>query len=238
MKINLHYFSDGSNGWLRFFLDGRLNTMYSSGVPESGPDNTETRSDFIRKFQHCRNQIGTATPKTIFSQPQSGKLIDSGNWKVSSNNHDELVIINNEGTQQRILIKENLPGFQYEASKFTTKNFMAESTLGSAFVTGWAARGGERRLKFRVEAQKQKIFELAKELWDRHLKEEHNKPREIFVELSALAQSLNESVKKCAKNQEDTSNSQEVSELENFQGALICELRPLFLQFAFYTSTA
>lgn len=30
--------SNGSNGWFRFILDGKLATMYSSGSPEGGSD--------------------------------------------------------------------------------------------------------------------------------------------------------------------------------------------------------
>lgn len=32
--------SNGSNGWFRFILDGKLATMYSSGSPEGGADNS------------------------------------------------------------------------------------------------------------------------------------------------------------------------------------------------------
>ena len=32
--------SNGSNGWFRFILDGKLATMYSSGSPEGGSDST------------------------------------------------------------------------------------------------------------------------------------------------------------------------------------------------------
>lgn len=32
--------SNGSNGWFRFILDGKLATMYSSGSPENGSDSS------------------------------------------------------------------------------------------------------------------------------------------------------------------------------------------------------
>ena len=32
--------SNGSNGWFRFILDGKLQTMYSSGSPENGSDSS------------------------------------------------------------------------------------------------------------------------------------------------------------------------------------------------------
>lgn len=35
--------SNGSNGWFRFILDGKLATMYSSGSPEAGTDTTGKR---------------------------------------------------------------------------------------------------------------------------------------------------------------------------------------------------
>lgn len=34
--------SNGSNGWFRFIIDGKLATMYSSGSPENGNDNSGT----------------------------------------------------------------------------------------------------------------------------------------------------------------------------------------------------
>lgn len=34
--------SNGSNGWFRFILDGKLATMYSSGSPENGNDSSGT----------------------------------------------------------------------------------------------------------------------------------------------------------------------------------------------------
>lgn len=35
--------SNGSNGWFRFILDGKLATMYSSGSPEGGSDSSGKR---------------------------------------------------------------------------------------------------------------------------------------------------------------------------------------------------
>lgn len=188
--------------------------MYSSGVPESGPDNTETRSEFIRKFQSVRNLTVNGTPaRPVLSRPVPGKTIESGNWRLASTEPNTLVITNSEGTQQKIVIKEDMPGFQYEASKFTTKNFMAESTLGSIFMTGWVARGGDRRLRFRAEAQKQKVQELAKELYDVYLKETQNKPREVFVELQSAAVELLRRVRELARNQDNLAKGEKVSRI-------------------------
>lgn len=36
--------SNGSNGWFRFILDGKLATMYSSGSPEGGSDSSGTKT--------------------------------------------------------------------------------------------------------------------------------------------------------------------------------------------------
>lgn len=44
--------SNGSNGWFRFILDGKLATMYSSGSPEGGTDTTGSSgfSRYIMSF--------------------------------------------------------------------------------------------------------------------------------------------------------------------------------------------
>jgi E3 ubiquitin-protein ligase HECTD1 len=41
--------SNGSNGWFRFILDGKLATMYSSGSPEGGTDSTGRCYVFIQQ---------------------------------------------------------------------------------------------------------------------------------------------------------------------------------------------
>lgn len=48
--------SNGSNGWFRFILDGKLATMYSSGSPEGGTDTTGKyfyHRCMIIKFPSC-----------------------------------------------------------------------------------------------------------------------------------------------------------------------------------------
>jgi hypothetical protein len=90
-----------------------------------------------------------------------------------------------------LYIKEELPGFVFESSAKGTKHtIVAESTLGLDFVTGWAARGGGRRLKFREEAHKQKLHDLAKEIWDGYMKEATMKPRGALVDLQDLGKKL------------------------------------------------
>lgn len=67
------------------------------------------------------------------------------------------------------------------------------------FATGWAARGGGHRLKFRIENQRQKIHELARELWEQYLKEAKTKPRDVLIELQKCAAFLESNVDKIVK---------------------------------------
>lgn len=46
--------SNGSNGWFRFILDGKLATMYSSGSPEGG---TDTSGAFSFSTMSARNSF-------------------------------------------------------------------------------------------------------------------------------------------------------------------------------------
>lgn len=68
---------------------------------------------------------------------------------------------------------------------------IANSSLpGFDFVTGWAARGDGRRLRFRTEARKAKLQEMAKNLWENYIKEAQAKPRDALIELQKAAASM------------------------------------------------
>jgi hypothetical protein len=76
-------------------------------------------------------------------------------------------------------------------------------------VTGWAARGGGVRLRyFRTEMQKQKIGDLAKEIWECYLKESCG-PREAVLEIQKCSEKL-ECVSKAII---DVENGQNLSQL-------------------------
>lgn len=45
--------SNGSNGWFRFILDGKLATMYSSGSPEGGSDSSGNLGCLFRVIMGC-----------------------------------------------------------------------------------------------------------------------------------------------------------------------------------------
>uniref|UniRef100_A0A915PQB4 E3 ubiquitin-protein ligase n=1 Tax=Setaria digitata TaxID=48799 RepID=A0A915PQB4_9BILA len=184
-------FSDGSNGWFRFMLDGQLSTMYSSGSPEAGSDNAETRGEFLDKLTKARNAVPPGSLLySVFSAPDVNKTIEIGSWILASPKANELTVTNRDGNQQRLIIVEDLPGFIFESNRQTKHCFQAERTLGLDFVTGWAARGGGRRLRFRAETQKAKLREMAKEIWDNYLKEAQSKPRDALLELQKASSTV------------------------------------------------
>lgn len=45
--------SNGSNGWFRFILDGKLATMYSSGSPENGNDSMGKKTSISLIVVNC-----------------------------------------------------------------------------------------------------------------------------------------------------------------------------------------
>ncbi|VDK47623.1 unnamed protein product [Anisakis simplex] len=213
-------FSDGSNGWFRFMLDGQLSTMYSSGNPESGADSAETRGEFIDKLTKARGAVPSGTALcSILTVPNAKKTIEVGNWILASPKIGELTVTNRDGNQQRMYIMEDLPGFIFESNRHTKHCFQAESTLGLDFVTGWAARGGGRRLRFRAEAQKAKLQELAKELWDNYLKEARMRPRDALVQLQKASSSLQEF---CESHKDGSMRKSKLSEKQHVENCLRC----------------
>lgn len=59
--------SNGSNGWFRFILDGKLATMYSSGSPEGGADTSGKKQIcFYLSAFVCRLIIFICLPLSMF----------------------------------------------------------------------------------------------------------------------------------------------------------------------------
>ncbi|KYN06757.1 E3 ubiquitin-protein ligase HECTD1 [Cyphomyrmex costatus] len=139
--------SNGSNGWFRFILDGKLATMYSSGSPEGGTDtsgkgrNTESltteenRGEFLEKLQRARSQLKVNfVSQPVLSRPGTTRLV-VGNWALSSRKESELCIHNSDGQQQATILREDLPGFIFESNRGTKHSFTAETSLGMKGVS-------------------------------------------------------------------------------------------------------
>ena len=121
--------SNGSNGWFRFVLDGKLLTMYSSGSPEGSSSSNESRTEFLDKLQRARSSVpSTAVSQPILSSVASETLV-VGNWTLNCRQENQLAIINNDG-QQATVLKEDLPGFLFESNRGTKHTFTAEISLG------------------------------------------------------------------------------------------------------------
>ncbi|XP_075469295.1 E3 ubiquitin-protein ligase HECTD1 isoform X10 [Ascaphus truei] len=183
--------SNGSNGWFRFILDGKLATMYSSGSPEGGSDSSESRSEFLEKLQRARSQVKPSTSsQPVLSSPGTGKLT-VGNWSLTCLKDGEMAIHNSDG-QQATILKEDLPGFVFESNRGTKHSFTAETSLGSEFVTGWTGKRG-RKLKSKLEKTKQKVRSMARDLYDDHFKAVESMPRGVVVTLRNIATQLESS---------------------------------------------
>ncbi|XP_070796452.1 E3 ubiquitin-protein ligase HECTD1 isoform X6 [Pituophis catenifer annectens] len=198
--------SNGSNGWFRFILDGKLATMYSSGSPEGGSDSSgiaslnskgckqvegESRSEFLEKLQRARSQVKpSTTSQPILSAPGPSKLT-VGNWSLTCLKEGEIAIHNSDG-QQATILKEDLPGFVFESNRGTKHSFTAETSLGSEFVTGWTGKRG-RKLKSKLEKTKQKVRTMARDLYDDHFKAVESMPRGVVVTLRNIATQLESS---------------------------------------------
>lgn len=106
--------------------------MYSSGSPETGTDNPETRVEFINKIQKAKAGISNL-PKSLFLNLQTKRKIDLGNWQITCSEPSILNITNREGKQQKLLIKEDMPGFIFESSRYDKQVYMAQGTLGKVY---------------------------------------------------------------------------------------------------------
>ncbi|CAB1331149.1 unnamed protein product [Coregonus sp. 'balchen'] len=180
--------SNGSNGWFRFILDGKLATMYSSGSPEGGSDSSESRSEFLEKLQRARSQVKPVTASQPILSALGPTKLTVGNWSLTCLKEGEIAIHNSDG-QQATILKEDLPGFVFESNRGTKHSFTAETSLGSEFVTGWTGKRG-RKLKSKLEKTKQKVKSVARDLYDDHFKAVESMPRGVVVTLRNIATQL------------------------------------------------
>ncbi|PVD26171.1 hypothetical protein C0Q70_13840 [Pomacea canaliculata] len=180
--------SNGSNGWFRFILDGKLATMYSSGSPEGGSDSSENRGEFLEKLQRARSQIkvGTAS-QPILTNPSYTRLV-VGNWSLSCKRAGELQIHNSDG-QQATILREDLMGFIFESNRGTKHSFTAETSLGPEFAVGWGGKKS-RKLRSKSDAARIKVKHLAHELYDGYFRLAEATPRGVVAKLSGIVQQL------------------------------------------------
>ncbi|XP_066599740.1 E3 ubiquitin-protein ligase HECTD1 isoform X2 [Prorops nasuta] len=201
--------SNGSNGWFRFILDGKLATMYSSGSPEGGTDTTgkgrntesltteENRGEFLEKLQRARMQVKqNYVSQPVLSRPGTTRLL-VGNWALSSRKESELCIHNSEGHPQATILREDLPGFIFESNRGTKHSFTAETSLGPEFAAGWAGKRG-KRLRSKIEAIKQKVKVQAQDIYERYFKAAQAQPRGVVAKLGAIVSQIE---KACQKQQ-------------------------------------
>ncbi|XP_076174502.1 ubiquitin fusion-degradation 4-like isoform X3 [Ptiloglossa arizonensis] len=201
--------SNGSNGWFRFILDGKLATMYSSGSPEGGTDTSgkgrnaesvtteENRGEFLEKLQKARSQVKpNSVSQPVLSRAGTTRLV-VGNWALSSRKESELCIHNSDGLQQATILREDLPGFIFESNRGTKHSFTAETSLGPEFAAGWAGKRG-KRLRSKIEAIKQKVKVQAQDIYERYFKAAQAQPRGVVAKLGTI---VNQIEKVCQKQQ-------------------------------------
>ena len=167
--------------------------MYSSGSSESGStgeNGTEDRNELFEKLHRARSQVRSAmNSQSILSANNSSLSHTIGNWNLSCKKDGELIINNIEGTAQSTILKDDVNGFLFESNRGTKHRFIAETTLGD-FNNGWPRKG---KLKTKTEALKQRIQNLAKEIYDSYFHNAQQQPRSTVAKLNLIINSIEQS---------------------------------------------
>ncbi|KAG5887757.1 E3 ubiquitin-protein ligase Ufd4 [Gonioctena quinquepunctata] len=199
--------SNGSNGWFRFILDGKLATMYSSGSPEGGADTSgkgraadtltteENRGEFLEKLQRARAAVRCSNNSTsLLSYPGPTRLV-VGNWSLTSKKEAEIQIHNSDGQQQTTILREDLPGFIFESNRGTKHSFIAETSLGPEFLAGWTSKKG-KRLRSKLEANKMKVKYMAHQIYEQYFRAAQAQPRGIVAKLGNIVAQIERACQK------------------------------------------
>lgn len=102
-------FSNDSNGFLYFFMNGRLGILYRCGntVYYNAADGVNLAKFFISRLHQAKAAVPSgAETKPILTVPRTSKSIQSGNWDLSSVETGKL-LVTNEFTRQELTIKED-----------------------------------------------------------------------------------------------------------------------------------
>ncbi|XP_067621577.1 E3 ubiquitin-protein ligase Ufd4 isoform X2 [Eurosta solidaginis] len=193
--------SNGSNGWFRFILDGKLATMYSSGSPENGNDSSgrgrgmdsvtseENRGEFLEKLLRARSAVRPGAPSQPILPTVSVLRLVVGNWVLQSQKPNQLQIHNTEGHQVTIL-QDDLPGFIFESNRGTKHTFTAEHTLGPDFATGWSTGKNKKKIKTKTEVQKTQVKSLARDIYNKYFKAAQAVPRGAVAKLTSIVKQI------------------------------------------------
>ncbi|ALC39182.1 CG5604 [Drosophila busckii] len=181
--------SNGSNGWFRFILDGKLATMYSSGSPENGNDSSENRGEFLEKLVRARSSVAAGTPSQPILPTVCVLRLVVGNWVLQSHKPNQLQIHNTEGHQVTIL-QEDLQGFIFESNRGTKHSFTAETSLGADFASGWSTEK-KKRIKSKTDVQKIQVRNLSREVYNKYFKCAQIVPRGAVAKLTAIVKQIN-----------------------------------------------
>ncbi|EDW64541.1 E3 ubiquitin-protein ligase Ufd4 [Drosophila virilis] len=181
--------SNGSNGWFRFILDGKLATMYSSGSPENGNDSSENRGEFLEKLVRARSSVSPGTPSQPILPTVSVLRLVVGNWVLQSHKPNQLQIHNTEGHQVTIL-QDDVQGFIFESNRGTKHTFTAETSLGADFASGWATEK-KKRTKSKTDIQKVQVSNVSREIYNKYFKTAQVTPRGAVAKLAAIVKQIN-----------------------------------------------
>lgn len=180
--------SNGSNGWFRFIMNDKLATMYSSGSPEGGSDSSETRMEFVEKFQKARGQVRAGSPIRGIVAFGASKPVVVVNWTFTCKQEGMLHIQNSDG-QQTTILKDGHKGFFFESNRGTTHSFNAKENLSSLFANGWR-NYCNRKVLAKAEELKNKVRTLAREMYRLHFKAIESVPRGSLSMLSDVCSQL------------------------------------------------
>ncbi|XP_075923722.1 E3 ubiquitin-protein ligase HECTD1 isoform X2 [Petromyzon marinus] len=210
--------SNGSNGWFRFILDGKLATMYSSGNPEGGSDSSGGCMESNPGFQRCRLSALTPEPPNSLllqlpSKESRSEFLEKlqrarGQVKAGTPSQPVLSVPGPSklvvGNWTLTCLKEgeiaihNCDGQQATILKEDLPGFVFESNRGTkhSFTAetslGWTGKRS-KKLRSKLEKTKQKVQIMAKELYENHFKAVESMPRGTVLALRNIATRLESS---------------------------------------------
>ncbi|XP_014675759.1 PREDICTED: E3 ubiquitin-protein ligase HECTD1-like, partial [Priapulus caudatus] len=177
--------SNGSNGWFRFILDGKLATMYSSGSPEGGSDSSEIVEISERSFSEHRGTRSSLAADEASSPVAPAALAPTPfNSTLSLQETRESLQINNSERE------EDLPIHVFELEPPRTNHLVPVRRDALDRVRAVMTEAPRKSPLQRSRPLKLKVKAFARELYDQYFVAAQATPRGVVAKLRKIVDNL------------------------------------------------
>uniref|UniRef100_A0A914PT53 E3 ubiquitin-protein ligase n=1 Tax=Panagrolaimus davidi TaxID=227884 RepID=A0A914PT53_9BILA len=180
-------FQLNEDGTVQYLMENKIGETLLFLTTQKVEDTDAVRQEFIRLFIETKEAVSEIPLRHIF-EDNKDNWIGFGSWDFLCLNGVKLEITYSGAEQSKLEIFHDIPGFTYNFDADATETFMAEQMLSSVFATGWIKVNPLKQ--DRKVAKRERVKQLAQDIWEKYLKHCKNNMRTELKALQANAKAI------------------------------------------------